>query len=592
MTEKITKTIILLVALFIVQGAFGQQRFLNNQRLWNDMMFNPAKILETQGLAIYANHRQQYYNMGSQSPYLFIIGGKANLPTHYSQNMLYSDDKKKLKSIYNYAIGGYYIHSYTGGVYDQNEICGQFGVQLKLNQKLVNPTDFDQLNFGISVKGINNRYRGNSIFNLYDLNDPQFTGVQVTNKFAFSVMPGIQYINKSIALDAVYTFGPTDQQFGSITIMGSQNLDNYFNRLAFRVNYFGNPNCQIAVNKIQELSWGINKSWAINYGVNLFIGAKFVSSSSVFTNPGIYLGLIYKTIGRDRKIGKLAKSPLRYNSFTGCINIFDGNLSTIALGPSAELGLMYQRNTKICECDRMYDQFSVLSNKKGNLAELKEIENTFSKNCKTDTYENSFMEFSQRMRQAIKEKEEELNANIATELVTCTIGDQEWYCKNLDIYSNLGVSLITSEAEWKKKSPKSACCCYLEFKESNKKYGLFYNAAALKLISNSGELKDFRVANNNDWEILVENAKKNGTINQLYNCDGKTNSAFNLFPTGYYDEEWFTPEMDPSMAYWMGEESVKFLYCNEKENPTTDILFSEMEDRIKYCAFLIRIIKK
>jgi uncharacterized protein (TIGR02145 family) len=590
MTKKITKTIILLVALFIVQGAFGQQRFLNNQRLWNDMMFNPAKILETQGLAIYANHRQQYYNMGSQSPYLFIVGGKANLPTHYSQNMLYSDDKKK--SIYNYAIGGYYIHSYTGGVYDQNEICGQFGVQLKLNQKLVNPTNFDQLNFGISVKGINNRYRGNSIFNLYDLNDPQFTGVQVTNKFAFSVMPGIQYINKSIALDAVYTFGPTDQQFGSITIMGSQNLDNYFNRLAFRVNYFGNPNCQIAVNKIQELSWGINKSWAINYGVNLFIGAKFVSSSSVFTNPGIYLGLIYKTIGRDRKTSKIFKSPLRYNSFTGCLNIFDGNLSTIALGPSAELGLMYQRNTKICECDRMYDQFYIFSNKKGNLAELKAIENVFSKTCNTDIYAKSYFEYDKLMNILIKEAEEELMVNTMVDYKTCSIGDQEWYCQNLDSYSNFGVSLITSEAEWKKQSPQKACCCYLEFKDSNKKYGLYYNAAALKLISNSQELKDFRVANKNDWDKIFKYSKKSGTINKLYNCDGNTNSSFNLFPTGYYDVEWLTPEMDQIMAYWIGEQSVYFINCNSKEDLMPDEDFNEVEDRLKYSAFLIRIIKK
>ena len=261
MNKAIIKVIwFLYIGLILTSRLYGQQRFLNNQRMWNDMMFNPAKIVETHGFSIYANHRQQYYSLGAQSPYLFIIGGKANLTTHYSQNMLYS--QQKYKRNLNIALGGYYTNSFTGGVFDQNEICGQFGLQLKLNQKLVNPTDFDQLNFGISVKGLNNRYRGNSIFNLYDQNDPQFTGEQVTNKFAFSVMPGIQYINKSIALDAVFTFGPTDQQFGSITIMGSQKLDNFFNRLAFRVNYFGNPNCQIALNKIQELS---NNKWEFIY---------------------------------------------------------------------------------------------------------------------------------------------------------------------------------------------------------------------------------------------------------------------------------------------------------------------------------------
>ena len=105
MTKHLFHRFILFIGIFTIWNtSYSQQRFLNNQRSWNDMMFNPAKIMETHGISIYTIHRQQYLGLGSNSPYITIIGGKANLPVHYSFNMLNSELKKRRN--YNYAVGG------------------------------------------------------------------------------------------------------------------------------------------------------------------------------------------------------------------------------------------------------------------------------------------------------------------------------------------------------------------------------------------------------------------------------------------------------------------------------------------------------
>jgi hypothetical protein len=570
-------------------NAFGQQRFLNNQRMWNDMMFNPAKIVQTPGLAVYANHRQQYYTLGSQSPYILIIGGKGNLPTAYSQNMLVSEARKKTK--YNYAVGGYYIHSYSGGVYDQNEVAGQFAFQLKLHQNVSNPSSYDQINFGLTVKGINNRYRGNSVFNLYDSNDPVFSDLQVSNKFAVSAIPGIQYLNSSIMLDALYTFGPKDQQFGSLTLMGSTELDNYFDQLAFRVSYFGNPNCQVAINKVQELGWGFNQSWSLNYGANVFIGKKFVANSSALTNPGIYLGLIYTNTGNPKKTRAPYKVAQHQNVFSGSLNLFDANFNTLALGPSAELGLMYQRNSTICECDRIYDQFNIAL-RSSNLAEMKALESKYNAQCNVPEYLISYRKYSPLMRDEIKEKEADLSFEQPVELATCVVGNQEWACKPIEDNNLFGITLIKSEEEWKKQSEKKACCCYWEFNENNKGYGLMFNAKALEEIKRNlpNKLPKFRIADKPDWIKLIETAKNNGTLSSLFNCDNRNNAAFHLNPNAYFDEAWYPPT-EGLMGYWVLNGVSLVLSCNDKSQLMFDDTFTE-DDRSKNAAFMIWLIKK
>ena len=101
---KLCKFLTALVFCIFLNFAYGQQRFINNLRLFNDMMMNPAKIMENHGLSIYASHRQQFWNLGQNSPRVTVVGAKFNLKTNYSQNMLFSNKKV---SNYNYAIGGY-----------------------------------------------------------------------------------------------------------------------------------------------------------------------------------------------------------------------------------------------------------------------------------------------------------------------------------------------------------------------------------------------------------------------------------------------------------------------------------------------------
>ncbi len=428
MTKFIIKTFFTLIICFFAVGkGFSQQRFINNLRLWNDMMMNPAKIMENHGTSIYLSHRQQFWRLGIQSPNVTIIGGKTNIKTYYSQNLLLSQKNRGLN--YNYAIGGYYIHSFTGGVYEQNEICGQFGIQWKINQTRERPSDYNQFNFGISIKGINNRYRGNTIY-LYDEFDPVYSSAIASNNYAISVVPGIQYINDFIQLDGFYTFGQKDQEFASLTVMGSPELNGFLNKTALRVNYFGNPNCQISINKVHDLGYGIsNQVWSLNYGANIFIGRKFSSNSSVISNPGLFLGIIYKNSGKPTKKNADYKTPMYQNIFSGVVNVVDANFNTISLGPSAEGGFMYSRNSSICECDRIYDLFLLPDAKKTeNLSNLKSYESEFNSKCNNSDYGKGYNKYIVNIRKIITELEDELKSKKSLEFESNNINGQEWDC--------------------------------------------------------------------------------------------------------------------------------------------------------------------
>ena len=84
------KFLLALVCCIFLNFAYGQQRFINNLRLFNDMMSNPAKIMENHGMSIYVSHRQQFWNMRENSPRVTVVGFKTNLKTYYSQNLLYT----------------------------------------------------------------------------------------------------------------------------------------------------------------------------------------------------------------------------------------------------------------------------------------------------------------------------------------------------------------------------------------------------------------------------------------------------------------------------------------------------------------------
>jgi uncharacterized protein (TIGR02145 family) len=594
MIKSIIKTFFTLIICFFAVGkGFSQQRFINNLRLWNDMMMNPAKIMENHGTSIYLSHRQQFWRLGIQSPNVTIIGGKTNVKTYYSQNLLLSQKNRGLN--YNYAIGGYYIHSFTGGVYEQNEICGQFGIQWKINQTRENPSDYDQFNFGISIKGINNRYRGNTIY-LYDEFDPVYSSAIASNNYAISVVPGIQYINDFIQLDGFYTFGQKDQEFASLTVMGSPELNGFLNKTALRVNYFGNPNCQISINKVHDLGYGIsNQVWSLNYGANIFIGRKFSSNSSVISNPGLFLGIIYKNSGKPTKKNADYKTPMYQNIFSGVVNVVDANFNTISLGPSAEGGFMYSRNSSICECDRIYDRFLLPDAKKTeNLSNLKSYESEFNRKCNNSDYGKGYNKYIVNIRKIITELEDEFKNKKSLEFESCNINGQEWYCQDLSFTE--GITFVSNQVDWDRLSPKQACYCYINFDERNKSYGLLYNSKAFKSISNNPLLKKsgFRVAEKQDWDKLFINAKKKGDVDRLYNCDGRNGNGFNLKPTGYFDQgEWYKPEAGQA-SYWVGEENVLVFLCESKGEIMEDNIEYDLDllkERIEKSAFLIRIIK-
>ena len=592
------KFLIVFVCCVFLNFTYGQQRFINNLRLFNDMMMNPAKIMENHGFSIYASHRQQFWKLGQNSPRVTVVGAKFNLKTDYSQNMLFNY-KKRIGTNYNSAIGGYYINSFTGGVFQQNEICGQFAVQWKLGQTLDNPTKFKQLNLGISIKGINNRYAANSIY-LYDQNDPMFNATVITNKYAISAVPGVQFINDAIHIDGFYTFGTKDQQFASLTFMGSPKLEGFLNQSAFRVNYFGNPNVQLSFNKIHDLGSGSsNQVWSFNYGVSAFLGQKFGSNSSIVTNPGLFFGILYRTEGSPYKRTADFKKPSRKNVFKGAVNLFDANLNTIALGPSAEAGLVYSNNSEICECDRIFSKFYVEELKKTeNLELLKKEKLKFTQKCQYDKmYEKSYVKYITYINSTIKELEDLQISKQELKFDSCTynFNNQEWFCKNLSYDCGGALKFVSSQEEWDRLSPNQACYCYVNFDEKNKSLGYLYNSRAFKTISINSDIKKsgFRVASKTDWDTLFQDAYKYGKIEELYNCSGYDSAnGFNLKGAGYFEDSWYTPDMN-ICAYWISEENVYSFSCDTKsEIMQIEISNEDLKNRLQKSAFMIRLIKE
>jgi hypothetical protein len=510
--------------------------------------------------------------------------------------MLQSERSNKKRN-YNLAVGTYYIHSNYGGVFDQNEISGQFAYQLKFDQNDFDPNDFNQLNIGIAVKGVSLRYGGGSGLDLIDPSDPVFNQFQADNTFSIAITPGIQLVTRKVDLDALVNFGSPNQKFASFTLSGSGQLDNVMRLMSLRINYFNEQNIQLSLNKIIDFRSVFQHNWAINFGVNSTIYG--VNSAKSLANPGVYLGFIYRANGEPKKTKADYKKPFKYNSFSGSLNLFDASFNTISLGPSSEIGLLYSRNSKACECDQIYDQFLLANRKASNdskISALKQIETDFTRQCNTREYQLSFVKYRDQMRNLIKteeaiiQEEEEINLDFQTR----TLFDQEWYCENLDYYKETGIKLITNQEDWDRYSPTSPCCCYLGFDEKNKNKGLCYNKIAYLLLANSQVLKNskFRIATANDWKKLFENAKKSYTIDYLYNCDGRNPNGFNIQACGYFEYDWMYVDMAIS-AYWVGESEVYMFDCNEKEGlMVLDIGNDEVIERNERSAFMIRLIKK
>ena len=180
------------------------------------------------------------------------------------------------------------------------------------------------------------------------------------------------------------------------------------------------------------------------------------------------------------------------------------------------------------------------------------------------------------------------------EFSTCYLSNQEWHCENLAFTE--GLTFVSSQSEWNRLSPKMPWYCYINFDKNNKSYGFLYNSIAFKSISNNSKLRNsgFRVAVKADWDKLFKNAKKDFIVESLYNCDGRSNSGFNLKNSGYYDQEvWYKPEPEDGQTnYWISEENVYGFQCASKGEIMPDEIDSDfLKERLDKSAFHIRIIK-
>lgn len=143
-----------------------------------------------------------------------------------------------------------------------------------------------------------------------------------------------------------------------------------------------------------------------------------------------------------------------------------------------------------------------------------------------------------------------------------------------------GVKLVESEEEWLRMSPYKPCCCYPEFDEKNKSYGLLYNNKAYLLIKGilSGSATGSSVCTEEDWTNILDVIKKDKFE------FGKM--GLNFYP-GYFDEVWYSKN-DNICSYWMSEYELVTFSHDAFAEPMVDEI---TDDRITIAALSIRLNK-
>jgi tetratricopeptide (TPR) repeat protein len=144
-----------------------------------------------------------------------------------------------------------------------------------------------------------------------------------------------------------------------------------------------------------------------------------------------------------------------------------------------------------------------------------------------------------------------------------------------------GVQLVQTESEWLMLSKTKACCCYPSFNSQNKSLGLLYNYKAYALIKQKllNDQEGISVCSKEDWGNILKQIEQNHQMIQTL--------QFNDYP-GYYDEDWYTPELGFS-AYWLDENS---MYTFSKQTYGEPMLDDQLfDERQRTCALSIRIVK-
>ena len=144
-----------------------------------------------------------------------------------------------------------------------------------------------------------------------------------------------------------------------------------------------------------------------------------------------------------------------------------------------------------------------------------------------------------------------------------------------------GVQLVQTESEWSMLSKTKACCCYPSFNSQNKSLGLLYNYKAYALIKQKlvNDQEGITVCSKEDWGNILKQIEQNHQMIQTL--------QFNDYP-GYYDEDWYTPELGFS-AYWHDENS---MYTFSKQTYGEPMLDDHLfDERQRTCALSIRIVK-
>jgi hypothetical protein len=148
-----------------------------------------------------------------------------------------------------------------------------------------------------------------------------------------------------------------------------------------------------------------------------------------------------------------------------------------------------------------------------------------------------------------------------------------------------GVKLVKSEEEWLRLSPSEPCCCYPQFNDNYKGYGLLYNYLAYKLIKNQLKISNqgITVCSESDW---------NKQLKEVQNDHSKMEKLKLSYYPGFFDGDWFGPDLKMA-GYWYNENSVlNFSQDAYGEAMLDDNLYDDGENKRRSMAALsIRLVK-
>jgi hypothetical protein len=625
--------------LFCIGNALCQSTLLLASNTTNDQIINPSGFFFDKGFGAQLNYRNQIvYKSGmSSSPYNGMIG----LKYVYKGKL---DRKKALSKRFFPGAGIILNRNSSGSMFIQNDFGLQFGGRLDLKKTGVNDYLATALEFRLS--SLYARYVNYQDLHLIDEGDPSFLFISGTTGAFPSVKLGVS-INKTILSDKIFYSGlsyyqPLGEQ--SLPILNSPIL-----AASFRLSWYGllDYTTKSQMKKLQAYSMSSFSLPIVYYFSNQLQIAPYFERPLKLTpliSPGIERIPNTFRVGMGTRLNLMSPVSNLFNSIFitfkyefGNSNYqnafrqtrheagvgydqFLGPLITTTCGPN----ISYTFNTEKLsnECIFKEREFYRIRDEDKNIARaIQFYESEFSTMPCFESDPIKSVQWIADYLKLIQTKQSE-------EILLTRINNVNWSAKNISLEkdnSGQPIKKAKNAQEWEELCSKGTpACCYYNFDETNKSFGLIYNVYAASRIAPKG----YRVSTPTDWKQIEQYAKDNwltknsqaysiqcliyGTelINPSFCASSKPKSDFNHQHWGIlnydltFDKKGKTgtggywaidlTEFDPIRGTGIGSAIFKGTKPGYIEDPKSilEVTKQDVQKKMPYFGLYIRLIKE